>query len=126
VVQSVQYKQKGFYKDSNNNLQSFTCTGSISPDGPNFGYIQRSQGAIYWIDGSGSSIYYNPPNPCNTVGSRPIDSMTFAFNFQVKYTQTTTGYSRTVYHYVKLVVSPGGILDTKNSVANYGNISLNF
>ena len=51
--------------------------------------------------------------------------MTLVFNFQALYSHTPTDYSRTVYHYVKLVVS-SGTLDATNSVANYGNIFLNF
>jgi len=126
VAQSVQYKQKGFYKDTNNNLQSFSCSGSNPSDGPNSNAIQRSQNTIYWIDGPGSSIYYNPSDPCGAVGSRPIDSMTYVANFQVVYSHTTTSFSRTVYHYVKIVVSSGGTLDRTNSTAAYGNISLSF
>lgn len=127
VAQSVQYKQKGFYRDSNNNLQPFSCSGSNSQDGPYSNTTQKSQDTIYWIDGPGSSIYYDPSSGCGVLGAgaRPIDSMTLVFNFQVLYTHTPTGFSRTVYHYVKLVVS-GGTLDATNSVANYSNISLNF
>lgn len=126
VAQSVQYRQKGFYRDSNNNLQSFTCSGSNSSDGPNAGYIQQSQNTTYWIDGPGSSIYYSPSPACGSAPTQPIDQMTLVFNFQVKYSHSNPTYSRIVYHYVKLVVSSGGHLDATNSVAAYGNISLNF
>jgi hypothetical protein len=69
-MQSVQYKQMGIYKDKNNNSVSFSCPvqgiGSVANDGPNFGAIQRDGNTIFWIDGPGRSIYYDPTNPCAT------------------------------------------------------------
>jgi hypothetical protein len=115
----VQYKQKGYYRDTNNKLQPFTCSNSKSPDSPNGGYFQQSQNTTYRIDGPGSSIYYSPSPACGDAPTQAIDSMTLVFNFQVTHSHTSPTYSRTVYHYVKLIVGTGGHLDTTNSVAAY-------
>ena len=95
---------------------------------PSQNALLRTGSTTYWIDGPGSLIDYDPSAGCGTLGAgtRPIDSMTFAFNFAVTYSEPSTGFSRIVYHYVKLVVSSGGHLDTTNSVAGYGNIPLTF
>jgi outer membrane protein assembly factor BamB len=138
VVQSVQFKYKGFYRDGGNNLQSFVCQGTVSPDGPNPPLaLQKLQNTIFWIDGPGLPIVYNGANPpgyedappfCNVQLStaRPIDQMTLVYNFSVNYGDSALGFSRSVRHYVLLHVSPGSIFNRSLSKAAYGKLPLNF
>jgi hypothetical protein len=128
VTVSLQYKYKGYYRDANNNLQPFSCSESNPTDGPKAGFLQQPSGqtSIFYLDGPGPYYGINPSNQC-LIGSSPIDSITDVFNFQVNFTdKTDSTLTRTVYYYVKIIVNPGGILDTTNSTAAYGNVSLNF
>jgi len=121
-----QYHYKGYYRDSKNNLQPFSCSASNPNDGPKSGFLQQPAGqkSIFYLDGSGPFHGTNPSNQCQ-IGTSPVDSITDVLNFQVTFSSKVTPLIQTTY-YVKIVVSPGGKLDTTNSTANYGNISLNF
>jgi hypothetical protein len=127
VALSAQYKYKGYYLDSNNNLQPFSCSASIPNDGPQATFLQQpfGQTSIFYLDGPGLFYGTDPSNQC-LAGSSPVDSVKDVLNFQVKFTNNRTSYSRTVYYYVQIVVDPGRILDGFNSTAAYGNVSLNF
>ena len=125
---SVQYRYKGYYRDANNNLQPFSCSQSISNDGPLASFLQQASGqtSIFYLDAPGPYYGTNPSNQC-LEGSSPVDSMTDVLNFQVKFTnKTDSSLTRTVYYYVEIIVNAGRVLDTTNSTAAYGNVSLNF
>jgi hypothetical protein len=117
---------KGYYRDGNNNLKPFVCSSTNPSDGPRADYLQQPAGqkSIFYIDGPGPYKGIDPSQQCN-VGTSLVDSETDVLNFQVKLTSKITGYSRTVYYYVKIIIS-GGHLDFTNSTAAYGNVSLNF
>jgi hypothetical protein len=109
-------------------LQPFKCSETNPNDGPQASYLQQPAGQhlIFYIDGPGPFHGINPSNGCQ-LGSSPIDTMTDVLNFQVTFTsKADPSLHRVVYYYVKIVVATGGKLDTVNSAAGYGNISLNF
>jgi hypothetical protein len=130
VQQSVEFKQKGFYKDSHNALQPFSCPvqgiGFNADDGPRSPGLQKNEKTIFWIDAPGSFTLYNVLSPCSLGGFANIDSMTLAANFTAKYTNSVTNYVRTVRHFIVLHVSPGGVVDLTKSRADYGRIPLSF
>lgn len=142
-MQSVRFKEKGFYRDTNNVLQPYTCQGFVSPDGPNppNGLIPI-QNTIYWIDGPGPATTYDGSNPpgheqeppfCDVrlPVARPVDSLTMVFDFYVTYSNSVllgsgSTYLKKVYHYVKIHVGSGAILDRNSSKATFGGLPLNF
>ena len=66
----------------------------------------------------------DPNNPANTG---PIDSMTTIKNLTSSIcSKTNPNICASVNWYVKIVVKSGGILDTTNSTAGIGSLSLNF
>lgn len=68
---------------------------------------------IFWIDGPGHAYTYNGYN---------IDSITQTENFTSQIcSKTTSTTCASVKWYFKLVVNPGAILDTTNSVTGFGS-----
>ncbi len=125
VAQSVQSHWVGQWIDANGGAHSFSCSSNNPSDGPEPQFLQKPSGQkdIFWIDGPGQPHTADPSNPCQG-GSATIGSMTLVFNFQVTYTKASPNISRTVYHYVKIVVSGGQL--SSSSGAGYGNLSLSF
>ena len=122
VAVTNEYGYKGFYRDSSNNLQPFSCSQPLHPDALNFLQQPAGQQSIFYIDAPGPYWGINPSSQCAT-GTGVIDSETDTFNFQVTFTSKLSSYHRTVYYYVKIVVAPGGTTDFVNSQAGYGNLS---
>lgn len=123
VVVSVQYHYNGLYRDSNNNLQPFSCSGSNPTDGPQADYLQQPGGqkTIFYIDGPGLFHGVNPSNQCQ-LGNSPVDSVTDVLNFQVTFTSKVSSDVSTTRYFVKIVVAPGGKLDFTNTIAGPDNI----
>jgi hypothetical protein len=123
VSQGLTGLTKGFYKDTNGNLQPFsTSTNKPAPqDNPPATVLQRVSGqkAIFWIDAPGRGTLF--------AQGEPISSMTDVKNFTSSICSTAnpnTCYS--VQWYIKIVVKSGGVLDTTNSAAGFGSLPLNF
>jgi hypothetical protein len=124
VVSLLSSHYNGFYRDSNNNLQPFSCSPPPNPtDGPRLDYLQQPGGqkTIFYIDGPGLFHGTNPSNPCQ-LGSSPVDSVTDVFNFQVTFTSKVSSVVSTTKYFVKIVVPPGGKLDFTKTIAGMGNI----
>ncbi len=124
VKQSYTGRAKGYYKDSNGNLQSFDHTLNHPDDGPDPAFLQQPSGqtTAYWIDSPGAIKNFQVPPP-----PTPIDSMTEVENFTTKFcSKTVTNDCSPVEWYDKLVIDPGSQLDTSLSGAGYGSLTTNF
>jgi hypothetical protein len=102
--------------DATGTLHTFSQPQVATEDDPSSTFVQNTSGTknIFWLDS---------PGVTNTANSgQPIDSMTFIQNFsgQVCSTVLTTICSPTVTWYVKIIITPGGHLDTTNSTAALG------
>ena len=72
---------------------------------------------MFWIDGPGRSIWVDADNPVNLV-----NTVTDTFDFTSKVcSKVVPSYCKSVQWYFKLVVDAGGVLDTANSKAGFGN-----
>ncbi len=94
---------------------------NVSNDNPNSAFVQQTSGTtvIFWIDAPGHLYTY--------ATNEPIDSLTQVQNFTSAICSTVnTALCFPVSWYLKLVVSPGAVLDTTNSQANFGSASTNF
>jgi hypothetical protein len=115
VDQSIEGgSDSGYYRDSNNVLQSYS--GSIAPgdDTPGSAFLQQVAGQkqLFWIDDPGRAI---------TRGGYPIDSGTYKLNLVSMICSTKyTGMCLDNQWYVKLVIKSPGILDLTNSIAGPG------
>lgn len=119
--QSASGLEKGFWKGSTGTLHSFSTPISAPNDNPPSSFLQQPSGqkTIFWLDSPGFLDFY--PN------SGPIDSMTSVLNFtSVVCSDTDTSNCYSVNWFVKIVVKPGGVLDTGNSQAGFGTLSTNF
>jgi hypothetical protein len=123
VAVSLQYHYNGLYRDSNNNLQPFSCSASNPTDGPQLDYLQQPGGqkTIFYIDGPGLFHGTNPSNQCQ-LGSSPVDSVTDVLNFQVTFSSKVSPVVSTTKYFVKIVVASGGKLDFTKTIAGPGNI----
>jgi hypothetical protein len=124
VHQSLTGRRKGYHlSQTTGTLLQFDDPINEPDDGPLPGNTQQPSGqnTIYWIDGPGA--YVTNPVP---------DLMTYyqltqVMNFVVTYCNTLSpGDCHTQKWHLKLVVSPGGILDWVNTDAGLGLISTNF
>jgi hypothetical protein len=101
--------------DSSGAKHPFTDNPPTGPDGPKPLYVQQTAGTkqIFWIDGAGPTMFEN--------NGQSVDSLTFLVNFNgiVCSKVIPSACSKTLW-YVKIIVKPGGILDTVNSQASTG------
>ena len=124
VQQSFTGRKKGFTKDSSGVLHSFDETLNMPNDNPDSHFVQQTAGQkiIFWIDGPGHGLNLSTPR-----GSEGIDSITQVENFTSTVCSTvSTGACFSVNWYLKLVVNPGGVLDTVNCKAALGSQSTVF
>jgi len=113
-AQSYTGRKKGFTRDSSGNLVPFDISLNVPDDGPGSGFVQQPSGQkiMFFIDGPGHIYQLN---------GQPIDSITQVENFTIKTCSlVTTGVCTITNWYFKLVVNPGAVLDTANSVAAIG------
>jgi len=119
--QSYTGRLKGNWKDTQGTLHPFDDPLNVSNDNPNSAFVQQTSGTtvIFWIDAPGHLYTY--------ATNEPIDSLTQVQNFTSAICSTVnTALCFPVSWYLKLVVSPGAVLDTTNSQANFGSASTNF
>jgi hypothetical protein len=125
VSQQLTGRVKGNYVDSNGVLQPFDDPINNPADNPSSTFLQAPSGqkVLFYIDTPGTF----KTRIVNNVG-RPVDSVTLVYNFNgsVCSNNYSGDCSNVVSWYVKIVVNTGGILDTTNSVAGLGSLSLNF
>ncbi|HLK03908.1 MAG TPA: hypothetical protein VKT53_05665 [Candidatus Acidoferrum sp.] len=129
VSQGIAGLSKGFYRASNGSLQSFSASDNkpAPQDSPPSAVLQQVTGqkVIFWLDAPGRGTIYADPN--NSANTGPIDSMTQVKNFTSSIcSKTSSGTCWSVNWYTKIVVKSGGILDTTNSSAGLGSLSLSF
>ncbi len=114
--------ERGVYKNTITGVLSpFSQSASNGPDNPAQGNTQN-QGTgltIYCLDDPGFGKQYSFQN---TV----VDSGTLVINFQTQVCRNTTGACITQPWYEKVVVKPGGVLDTTNSSLGLGSMSTSF
>jgi len=118
------YEYQGFtgrevlsYFDSSYNFHTVDQALDQPYDGPAFGFFQQPAGQkiIYYVDGPGAS---------KVKDGSTLYSITVVRNFVSTFCTVTPLNSpcRTHKWFVKLVVNPGGILDTRRSIAGLGAI----
>lgn len=110
----------GYYKDSNGVLQWYDYTINQPDDDPESKFLQQPAGqtTIYWLDAPGHYTTYD---------GYPIDSMTEVENFTTTFCSTTvTNDCTAIQWYIKIMVTTGANLDTRDSTAGYGSASTNF
>jgi hypothetical protein len=106
----------GYYRDSNNNLQSFSYQQNVGNDDPGSAFVQQPAGqtTIFWIDAPGHTYKYN---------GYQIDSMASTEDLTSKvYSTRVAVVCASVSWYVRIVVDPGAVLDTSNSKAGLGSL----
>lgn len=117
----VSGRAAGNTKNSSGTLVPFDTSVTPGPDAlTNSTNLQQTAGQtiIYWIDGPGIG---------QVVMSNPVDSVTLVQNFQTMFCSTvSSGDCSSVNWYEKIVVDPGGILDTAETTAALGSTSTNF
>jgi hypothetical protein len=130
LVRKDQFRYKGFYIDENDNPNNpFSCFRIDPYDGPTKDFWQKpaGQNQIFSIDAPGPFNLVNPVDACKgSITLSPIYSQMYYVNFQLDVSSLVTGFHRTIYYHVNVVVGSGRQLDRINSRAGYGNISLNF
>jgi hypothetical protein len=112
----------GFYKDNSGNLIFFADSTSAHSDNPDPGNVQAAAGQtkLFYLDTPGSFKLRN----ISLSSTAPIDSITVVENFQssVCSKKKADDCSAVVSWYIKVVVSPGGVLDRANSAIGIGSL----
>jgi hypothetical protein len=116
-------RNKGYYRDSTG-IHSYNQTQTIPCppcDGPQPSFLQQNAGqqAVYYIDG---------PGPRYTLSAgQTVDSTTSVQNFTSKFcSKSNPSNCFSKQWYVKIVVTPGSLLDYTNSTAGLGTASTSF
>ncbi len=124
LKQSFTGRQKQILKTPSGTLLSQTDTNLSAPvDDPDGRFRQQPPGSFtyFWLDG---------PGQYKTLGANTIDSETQVQNFISSVVSVPDGggfvTSCITQWHLKLVVKPGGVLDTVNSSAGTGFISTSF
>jgi hypothetical protein len=121
TTQSYTGRAKGNWKDSQGILHAFDDSLNVPNDNPSSSFVQQPAGqkAIFWIDAPGYRY-------TRQVGE-PIDSLTQVQNFtSTVCSKVVTTACFPVAWYLKLVVTPGAVLDSVNTKAAFGSASTNF
>jgi hypothetical protein len=126
MLQSEERRREKVRHPPDNNLQPFSCSQPVHPDGPESNFVQQPAGqqSIFYLDAPGAYWGINPnPSAQCAIGTSLVDSMSLTLNFQATFASTLSSYHRTVYYYVRIIVAPGGTTDFTNSQPGYGNLS---
>jgi hypothetical protein len=110
----------GYLKDINTGAMSpLNSSAPNGPDGPYDG-IQKISGTntMYYVDDPGiQNIRFN--------GTQVIDSGTYAVNFETRLCNNAHPTACTVYDwYIRLIISPGGQLNTSQSSTGPGTTQI--
>jgi hypothetical protein len=119
--QSYTGRKKGFWSDLSGNLHPFDVALNVPNDDPPAGVLQQPPGdkTIFWIDAPGHGY--------NFGFLKSVDSMIQVQNFTSSVCNPKQPKSCiAVDWFLKLVITPGHILDTVNSKAGLGTASTDF